>query len=542
MESRKLPQLGDIGEELFCKNPSHNKKRYEFVCTKRECNNKLACPQCLLTDHAEHFQWMVVIEDFFVEKPQQQPTITESDDKISMQDFVKDKQALLEKFDLKVSEEKKKVLSSLEAFKNKFLDKYSQLEKQIEEKTEKYRKSFNDDIEVIRSYLSTDEDVKFPDVISDINTLHSYLEHRVSKENDLMEKKFERTFESLKDHLNALSLMEFNNDKSQELLESMNNLLNFSLKLDGYRFYKKIYFTPISKLDYSKLTCKRVINTSHKKAIYKVIFIQDETKIATCSDDHTIMLYDMKSGDALSTLTGHTDRIWSIIKLRNGNLASCSSDNTIRIWNTQKGTCEKVLHGHSGLVCCLVEFPNLMLLSGSQDKCLKYWDLKLDTKNCVRTIKTTNMGRIMVIILLDSDYIACGSENNIQIIKFEDGTLKQTLSGHTALVRDLFHLEEKKQLISGSDDKSIRLWNLEDGKCLKTFNGHNHSANKILLFNPGIIVSASDDHTIKFWDIEAGTCNKTLTGHEGWVIHIAIMSDGTLLSCGADKTIRLWGI
>jgi hypothetical protein len=180
-------------------------------------------------------------------------------------------------------------------------------------------------------------------------------------------------------------------------------------------------------------------------------------------------------------------------------------------------------------------------MSGSQDKCIKIWDLKLETKNLVRTIKNNSMGRIMSIVLLDSDTLLIGSENNIQTIKYEDGTCKSSMSGHTALVRDLYVVEDKQHVISASDDKSVRLWSLTEQKCLKTFTGHSHSTNKVLLFNPNIIVSASDDHSIRFWNIADGNCVKVLTGHEGWVIHITILIDGTLLSCGADKTIRLWG-
>lgn len=538
MESKTYPALELSSDRLICLKEGHSRKLCEFVCTKRECNDRLACPYCLLTDHADHFQWMVGVDEFFGSRS---PTKSEekSDYKFNMLGLLQDKDMLLNKFDEKLRNENKKILDELKAFKAKFLEKVAQLESLIPENVEKYRKSFLEDLQIVHDYASSTEKVTFPPVIKDIKTLKEYLDYQVAKENDLKENKFERVFENLKDKLGALSLMEFDVKKAEDVVSNLERITEFSLKMDLFDFHRKATFIPTSTLDYAKLVCKRTIQTVHKKPIYKVVFLEDE-KIATCSDDYTVMIYDLKSGQPLHTLLGHSDRIWNLIKLKSGLLASCSSDTSIRLWNIEKLCCERVLQGHTGLVCCLLELPNLMLLSGSQDKSLKLWDLKTDSKECVRTMKSNTMGRIMTCIMINKEDLACGSEANILVLNFDDGTLKKTLSGHTSLVRDLNLLSDGNTLLSGSDDKTIRLWDLNEAKCLKVFSGHTHSANKILLFSPGIIVSASDDHTIKFWNMDSGQCVKTLSGHGGWVIYITILPDGMLLSCGADKTIKLW--
>jgi len=482
---------------------------------------------------------MVGVDEFFNPKPPAKPE-EKGDDKFNMLGFVQDKAGLIKKFDDKLQNENKKVMEELKTFKAKFIEKVAELEVAIPQNVDKYNKSFLEDIQTIQDYTSSVEKVTFPSVIDNIKTLKEYLDYQVAKENDLKENKFERIFENLKDKLNALSLMEFDVKKAEEIISQLEKITDFSLKVDAFDFHRKSTVIPTSHLDFTKLTCKRTVQTAHKKPIYKVVFLDEENRIATCSDDNTVMIYDLKSGQPLNTLTGHSDRIWNLIKLKNGLLASCSSDQTLRIWNIEKLVCEKTYHGHTGLVCCLIEFPNLLLLSGSQDKSLKLWDVKSDSKECVRTIKNATMGRIMTCILLNKDDIACGSEANIQVLNFEDGALKKTLSGHTSLVRDLNLLNDGNTLLSGSDDKTIRMWDLGESKCLRVFNGHTHSANKILLFNANTLVSASDDHTIKFWNMENGQCVKTLTGHGGWVIYISILPDGTLLSCGADKTIKLW--
>ena len=542
MESKSNPSFQLSPKELSCQKANHHSKPYEFVCTKRDCENRLACPQCLLEDHSNHFQWMVVIEEFFDSKLQSEPG-SSGEEKYTMQHFIKDREGLVVKFENNLTNESSKVKTNFQEFKEKWIQKFDSLEQTIKEKTEKYKQSFVNNIEIIQNYASPAEGVSFPTTIKDIQTLQEYLDHEISKENDLREKKFERTFEELKDNLNALSLIDFDKKKTEEILTVLDQILDFTPKTDAFEFYKKSVYVSLSKLDYSNFACKRTIQTTHKTPIYKVLPFDDESKIITCSDDHTIMIYDLKSGEPLNTLTGHTDRIWNIIKLRNGNLASCSSDKTVRIWNTHKGICEKVLNGHTGPVRCLVEFPNLMLLSGSHDKSLKLWDLKSDSKDSLRTIKHDSMGRITVCIVINSEDIAFGSEANIRIINFNSGAVKQTLRGHKSIVRDLLLLEHKDSqvILSASEDKTIMMWNIVEGTCLKTFNGHTRSVNRILPFNDEIIVSAGDDGAIKFWKTETAECTKTLTGHEGWISYFTILSNGNLISCGDDKTIKIWG-
>ena len=542
MESKAYPVFQLPPQELNCSKSSHNSKPYEFVCTKRDCENRLACAQCLLEDHSTHFQWMIVIEEFFNPKPENVPD--KGDDKYSMQDFIKDREGLVAKFETSLDKESEKVKTNLGQFKEKWLEKFDALEQRVTDRTQMYIDSFTKNIEVIKNYTSSGEKTATPNVIKDTQTLQEYLDHEISKENDLREKKFERTFEELKDNLNALSLMEFEKRKTEDVVATLDQLLDSTPKTDAFEFYKKSAFIPQSQLDFSNLICKKSVQTTHKKAVYKVLPLDDDSKVITCSDDHTIMIYDLKSEEPLNTLLGHTDRIWSIIKLRNGNLASCSSDNTIRIWNPHKGICEKTLTGHSGPIRCLVELPNLMLLSGSHDKSLKVWDTKSDSKESIRTIKNESMGRIAVCIFVNIEDIAFGSEANIRVMNFNSGAVKQTLKGHKSIVRDLFLLENGKcdTLLSASEDKTIMKWNILDGTCLKVFNGHARSVNRILLFNAETVVSAGDDSAIKFWNLESAECLKTLTGHEGWISYFTILRNGNLISCGDDKTIKVWGV
>lgn len=78
---------------------------------------------------------------------------------------------------------------------------------------------------------------------------------------------------------------------------------------------------------------------------------------------HEILLFkisrNLKTGNLVHTLTGHSNVVWSIISLNNGNtLVSCSWDKSIRFWNTQTGDLLDTFKGHTDYVIGLALLAN----------------------------------------------------------------------------------------------------------------------------------------------------------------------------------------
>lgn len=98
-------------------------------------------------------------------------------------------------------------------------------------------------------------------------------------------------------------------------------------------------------------------------------------------------------------------------------------------------------------------------------------------------------------------------------------------------------------IVSCSADLSIKIWNFQqDYECIKTLHGHDHNVSSVA-FMPGgdYIVSGSRDKTIKMWEVASGYCIKTFTGHREWVRMVRPSPDGTYIaSCSNDQTIRIW--
>ena len=99
-----------------------------------------------------------------------------------------------------------------------------------------------------------------------------------------------------------------------------------------------------------------------------------------------------------------------------------------------------------------------------------------------------------------------------------------------------------KTLASGSDDNTIKLWNSQDGRLIRTLTGHTDRVYSVAFSPDGqTIASGSRDNTIKLWNSQDGRLIRTLTGHTDRVYSVAFSPDGQTIASGStDKTIKLW--
>jgi WD40 repeat protein len=101
-------------------------------------------------------------------------------------------------------------------------------------------------------------------------------------------------------------------------------------------------------------------------------------------------------------------------------------------------------------------------------------------------------------------------------------------------------LEDANKLISTSSDNSIKIWNMRNGKCLKTLNEHSGTVTCVIIYNNNKFISGSWDDTIKIWDLESFECIETLNNNSG-VTSLLLLSDEILASCSWFE-IKIWNL
>jgi len=121
---------------------------------------------------------------------------------------------------------------------------------------------------------------------------------------------------------------------------------------------------------------------------------------------------------------------------------------------------------------------------------------------------------------------------------------RMVLNGHTGAVRCVSVTPDGSAAISGSDDRTLKVWDLVTGKCCATLKGHSSIVYCVSITPDGrTAVSGSDDGAMNVWDLTTGECRATLNGHSGTVYCLAITPDGrTAVSGSGDRTLKVWDL
>src|SRR5258706_413731 len=115
-------------------------------------------------------------------------------------------------------------------------------------------------------------------------------------------------------------------------------------------------------------------------------------------------------------------------------------------------------------------------------------------------------------------------------------------TGHTAAVESVSYSPNGTRVVTGSDDKTIRIWDAESGAVIgEPLTGHTGRVSSVAYSPDGRhIISGSYDRTIRIWDAKTGAAvGNPLEGHTEWVRSVAYSPDGRHIISGSyDRTIR----
>ena len=380
---------------------------------------------------------------------------------------------------------------------------------QLQDKTENDNTVNNNSIFSTKQFLSTNDNTNLPTNNGYPNQNHS-LKIRIEKEN--------------------------NKNKENDYYEQVNNIKEDKLDIFNLNSESFQQFCPASpsattiklyELTKNDLSGEYMSNSRHLKEELNIdkSFLDDckgkdqkkcqpfalETLIESNNDidehlEETFVLSPIQFEKreklkCISSIIEHKGGIRGIIQLKNNPIQNING--------------QIITNGNDGLLL-FIDPKTLKIISKS------YWDI---TAFCE---------------LLDGRIAMGKADYSLQLYSVNKQQTSMELTGHTNIITSITQ-NTSSTIISSSRDSTIKIWEINQMKCLKTLTNHFSAVNDILVLDGGTnFLSCSDDQSIIFWKNNVKT--KEYTGHKGKVNDICDIGNNTFASCSEDKTIKIWDI
>ncbi|XP_014253737.1 coatomer subunit alpha [Cimex lectularius] len=239
----------------------------------------------------------------------------------------------------------------------------------------------------------------------------------------------------------------------------------------------------------------------HDGPVRGICFHAQQPLFVSGGDDYKIKVWNYKQRKCIFTLLGHLDYIRTIqFHQEYPWILSASDDQTIRIWNWQSRNCICVLTGHNHYVMSAQFHPtDDIVVSASLDFTIRVWDISgLRKKNVA-----PGPGGL-------EDHLK--NPASTDLFGQADAVVKHVLEGHDRGVNWATFHPTLPLIVSGADDRHVKLWRMNDAKAweVDTCRGHYYNVSCVL-FHPrqDLILSNSEDKSIRVWDITKRTCLHT---------------------------------
>ena len=331
--------------------------------------------------------------------------------------------------------------------------------------------------------------------------------------------------------------------------------------------------------------------SGHMSTIQAISFSPDGASMMTSGNDQVVLTFDFPKISNDITLTSQVavfESVHSVLALSRNTFVTAGDKGLIRVWQDRKCLVSKP-SGHSakGVVKHVLRLPDSdELVTVGEDLALSIWTKDIsfirqlagnlgeivslknfgDSKIVVavndefpRIIDTSNFGSIArleghsdicLAVSVSREFIATGSKDQtirIWTVAAPFACVAE-FKGHTDAVGALAFTHNGSQLVSGSEDKCIKIWNLPKGKTpgkiVRSIMAHSKSVNCVALSgNDKYIASGSQDRTAKIFNLADGSLVGVCEGHKRgvWAVEFSPIEQLVATASG-DCTVKLWNL
>ena len=238
-------------------------------------------------------------------------------------------------------------------------------------------------------------------------------------------------------------------------------------------------------------------------------------------------------------------------------LVTAGDDNAIRLWHAQTGTPLQTITGHTAPVSSLKFLGSGALLSAGADQTAQLWDIKPQWKlvatlgskpeNALDLSASPHVDRVLCLAFSpDGTRLASGGgdpsrSGELLIWNVANRAVERVVAdAHSDTVYDVKFSRDGKLLVSGAADKFVKVFEVETGKFVRSFEGHtNHVLGVAFKADGSNLASAGADNAIKIWNFETGEQIRTITNATKQVTAINYIGvTDNIVSASGDKTVR----
>lgn len=201
------------------------------------------------------------------------------------------------------------------------------------------------------------------------------------------------------------------------------------------------------------------------------------------------------------------------------------------------------------MTCVALSSDDAIVYSGSKDNSIVRWDIEgggkttLHPKWSRKTHPDTQAGSgevLAIAVTSDGKYLAAGGRDCL--VRIFDTRINQEIkafAGHRDAVTSMAFRRDSNSLFTGSLDRCIKHWDLNEMGYLETAFGHQDGIYGMDCWNKARPASVSADKTLRHWKI-AEDSHLVFRGHKSSIDTVQILTADSILSGGADGSLCLW--